>query len=342
MIELDSSLDFVLKSAGPRQFFLSGKYQLCVGERLVVGIPGNALLQPPEGFIASESGFYFFYLSGTGSVEEFSRTFSVETDVTELPMFLRRWYSEGEIFVDIDQVDWSAYVFVLGSCVSRDMFEFAEVPLAGYRARSSFGSIASLGFTVDEEALKVNQSDFQRRMVRGDLEKTNVALAHRSPGKAILVDLIDERLPLMESDRRLYTDSPELRATSLSLGGRRIDPYSTEYFERFEEGWKQFDAGVPTKTILLNRVHWSTKKEDGSHFPHLDEIARQNERLDRLYAIIETVCPRAIMIGPFPDQTFSSLSHKWGENPYHYCDELYKRVARGVEAVVEDKERPVQ
>lgn len=249
-------------------------------------------------------------------------------------MFVRRWYSSGEISIDLDQVDWAPYVFVLGSCVSRDMFEFSKVPLAGYRARSSFGSIASPPIDVDEDRLDKNQSEFQRRMVRGDLEKSNVGLVRRSPGRAVLVDFIDERLPLKRDDGYFYTDSPELRATALELGGTGLDPYSNEYYEKFEEGWKIFDQGVRDKTILVNRVYWAQSKEDGSVFANIDEIERQNEKLDRLYEIIERISPRVLFVGPFDDQLVSSVSHRWGENPYHYCDALYENVARDIESIL--------
>lgn len=54
--------------------------------------------------------------------------------------FVRRWYSVGDIKVKLRGCISEKYIFILGSCVSRDAFPSSR-NLAGYRASTGLGRV---------------------------------------------------------------------------------------------------------------------------------------------------------------------------------------------------------
>ena len=236
-------------------------------------------------------------------------------------MFLRRWYSDSAMFFNVDSIKWDNFIFVMGSCVSRDSFEFSGRPLAGYRARFSFSSLHSSPVQFDRRALEKNPSEFQRRMVEGDLAKTNVELASKAPGNYVLVDLIDERLPLQIDGQKRFTCSPEFRATDLAITGESLDVFSSAYFDLFEDGWRYFMTAMRHKSVILNKVFWATEAEGGEPLPNQELISRQNNKLSRLYDIISRYDRKPIFI-EYPTQLVAAKHHKWGQSPFHYGEDF--------------------
>lgn len=201
-------------------------------------------------------------------------------------MFLRRWYTDSDILFSIDGQSFKDAVFVMGSCVSRDVFDYLKTPLAGYRARFSYSTLHLPSVFCDKDLLALNPSPFQRRMVEGDLSKTNVGLAQLAAGSTILVDFIDERLPLSRAYCSAYTESPEYVATGLMRGKKSIDVFSESYFREFEKGWVFFSLALSHKILLVNQVYWATHSLEGTLLPDQNLIAKQNSKLQRLYEIV--------------------------------------------------------
>ena len=314
---LDSTVEFRLQPNENGILRIAGYYQLDANSLLVLGIPLLETGVQPEGFNRSEAGFYFRYLSGTGEKERFEFDLPWEGS-NEVNLFLKRWYTNSEIFFEIDGKSFSDYVFIQGSCVSRDLFELDRLKLAGYRARSSFASISSAPLQFDESALQQNPSDFQRRMVEGDLAKTDSKLAAAAPGNVVIVDLIDERLPVYECPSGVYTFSPEYQKTAIDLGGREVDPFSEQYFELFEAGWRKFVSELEEKVVLLNPVFWATHCEDGTELPDQGNIDRQNQKLERLYTAIQRMSPAVHLLEYDLSDFVAATDHKWGRSPFHF------------------------
>ena len=315
---LDSTVEFTLSTGEDGVLRLAGSYLLEAKSLLVLGIPFDQSDVQPEGFNRSDGGFYFKYLPGTGKTERFEYELRWPKG-RDVKCFLKRWYTDSEICFQIDGKSFSDYVFVQGSCVSRDLFEFDKLSLAGYRARSSFASISSPPIPYAESDLKQNPSDFQRRMVQGDLEKTDSKLATSAPGNIVMIDLIDERLPVYKCDSGIYTLSPEFQQTAIKLGGETVDPYSEQYFDLFESGWANFAAQINNKIILVNRVYWATHSEDGTELPDQSTIEKQNQKLERLYATIQKTSPTAHSLDYKPSDFVAATDHKWGRSPFHYA-----------------------
>ncbi|GAA1184324.1 DUF6270 domain-containing protein [Corynebacterium glaucum] len=317
---LDSAANFVVTPDEQGTFSISGSYMAAPGEKIVLGIGKDQLQDPPEGFIESSAGFFFIYLVGAGEVRRFEKTFRAG-NATHIRMFLRRWYSDSAMFFNVDSIQWDEFIYVMGSCVSRDSFEYSGLPLSGYRARFSFSSVTSPPVQFDRRALEKNPSEFQRRMVEGDLAKTNVELASKAPGNYVLVDFIDERLPLKINGQSRFTSSPELLATDLASTGESLDMFSPDYFDLFEEGWRHFMAAMNQKTVILNKVFWATEVEGGEPLPNYELILKQNGKLLKLYDIVSRGERKPVYI-EYPTQPVAAKNHKWGQSPFHFGEDF--------------------
>jgi hypothetical protein len=230
-------------------------------------------------------------------------------------------------------------VLILGSCVSRDILNFAEngqIKLADYFARSSIASIASDPCHLEESAYKSISSDFQRRMVRRDLCKTFLDdVTHHEDFDIILIDLIDERFDLYEmSPGSIVTISSEFLMTgALTSSDRSSERCIRSGSERHRELWKAgisrlftilAEHGVADR-VTVNKVFWADRLEDGTPLPEQDAQQRiaANDLLAWMYKELEqyVAAPRWMTFAE--SAMLGSPNHRWGIAPFHYSDVYY-------------------
>lgn len=231
-------------------------------------------------------------------------------------------------------------VLILGSCVSRDILNFAtkdEVVLAEYFARSSIASIASTPYELDEAGYARIASDFQRRMVRYDLEKNFLHEVAGARGfDLILIDLIDERFDLFEvAPGAVVTVSSEFLATgAVRPEDRAGERWIKSGSERHRALWK---AGIErlfsilaendiVDRVVVNKVFWADRMEDGAPFPGQEAEQRQaaNDLLAWMYQELDRRVP-ALGWLTFEDAMLTgSSNHRWGVAPFHYPDAYYR------------------
>ncbi|MCS0630972.1 DUF6270 domain-containing protein [Telluria mixta] len=230
-------------------------------------------------------------------------------------------------------------VLILGSCVSRDILNFAEkgtITLTDYFARSSLASIGSEPFRLEDDHYARISSDFQRRMVRRDLEKTLLHdLSTCQDVDIILIDLIDERFDLYEaSPGAVVTVSSEFLMTGLVTSkDRSSERWIRNGSERHRELWK---AGVDrlfallaehgmADRVVVNRVFWADRMEDGMPLPAQEEKQREtaNSLMAWMYGELERYVPERGWM-KFSDEVLrSNPAHRWGIAPFHYVDAYY-------------------
>src|SRR5688572_18437592 len=100
--------------------------------------------------------------------------------------------------------------FILGSCVTRDIFSIMKDPSPiTYYARSSLISIMGNPIPVEEEMLQLD-SAFQRRMVLQDFQKTIFDDLSTLKFDYFIMDFIDERFDLFQIGDSYVTRSVEL------------------------------------------------------------------------------------------------------------------------------------
>lgn len=250
---------------------------------------------------------------------------------SSIPMFIRGWYSQGPIYFKFDQVDDSRSIFVLGSCVSRDTFEVEKsLSLSGYRARTSFAGLHTPGISgVEQAQLNSNPSPFQRRMVFGDLTKDALNLVKHAAGDFVLVDFVDERIPLVTDGKTIFSESPEFIATNINFENlSKLEMKSPDYYRNFARGWIELMDSLGSKNILVNKIYWAVSNTLGEQLTPPEWISRENEKLNRLYSIVSALAPEIRWVEYPDDVIVADCHHRWGQAPFHYPQEFYKHQAK--------------
>ncbi|MGK3958291.1 DUF6270 domain-containing protein [Arthrobacter sp. R4] len=210
-------------------------------------------------------------------------------------------------------------VFIYGSCVSRDAFQFPhDMHLVDYVARSPLGSaFAEIPSALDFSTASISSS-FQRRMVEIDLKKELASILRHSEYDLLLLDLIDERIPLMNYEHSVVAYSSELQSTGVTAEENSLIGVGTDaYFARWLDGLSKLLAICPASKIVVNKVWWATTDSAGALLPNQGYINTNNAILERLYA----------ELGQYPEIRFieypanllvADAGHKWGAAPYHF------------------------
>lgn len=232
----------------------------------------------------------------------------------------------------INSEDISLKIFILGSCVSRDAFELSNSPeLVDYRARTALGSsFAPRTAISDSVDLNLNPSPFQRRMVESDIEKLLSATLSSAQFDFLLLDLIDERLPMIRHGDSYITSSPELHACGLKPSPEDlVEVGSEEYLCAFRAGIANLISVVPAERIIVNEVYWATRTSDGVEIGSQPWTAKNNAILKTLYN--ELRLQKGISFISYPESSFAAdPDHKWGVSPFHYGVQLAKQTIDGI------------
>lgn len=223
-------------------------------------------------------------------------------------------------------------IFIFGSCVSRDAF-VGDLKPHDYLARSSiasaFGSSCVAGLA--EVDLSAIASEFQRRMVAADLERTAVMALASTSYDYLLLDLIDERFDLAQLGDSFVTVSSELLKSGVKLPPREewLTQADERRMRRWRDGFRRLVQVVGEERIIVNRVFWATHDESGRELPKQAQIHAANIQLARMYGFIDAFEGiRAIDYAP--ELLVADSCHKWGISPFHYVTELYLHTLRSI------------
>jgi len=244
-------------------------------------------------------------------------------------------------------------VLILGSCVSRDILNFAgdgSVALVDYYARSSIASLGTSPAQLSTVYLNRIASDFQRRMVERDLSKEFLqsAAMHRNLD-FILIDLIDERFDLykMAKDSAVTISSEFLLTSFVSSRDRTSDKWIPSGSDQHRALWK---AGVEklfavlaqeglADRVIINKVFWTDQMQDGSPLPN-DKAGNHgaaNDLLAWMYSELEKHVPPPRWLS-FTDSALKcNPQHRWGPAPFHYSDAYYASAADQLRKLYADR-----
>ena len=245
-------------------------------------------------------------------------------------------------------------VLVVGSCVSRDTFEFLRpdcFTLQGYVARQSL--ISAFGPPADPHFdLSVLPSAFQRRMLEGDSRSSLPALVEELAAEVDLVlwDLVDERLGVLDHEGgAVSTDSVELRQARLE-GHAPSGPAgpafgSAEHLSRFTAVLPQWRDllerhGLLSRTILV-APPWAASTTTGEATPASFglEAERANEVTEAYLAAAVQVLSVPVLGRDLVDVR-GEAAHQWGQAPFHYDDATYLALAGQVAQTAQDLALP--
>lgn len=229
---------------------------------------------------------------------------------------------------------------ILGSCVSRDVFNFSSLEnslsLGNYTARSSLISIMSPPIPPEEILKKKLPSKFQQRMVEEDISSRFLKKIESFRQDFLIIDLIDERFDVLYLPK--YDSFITLSSELLNSGfepqkfGRIIKSGSETHRFLWQRSWEQFinvakEINV-LSNILINKVFWGKKLITGENIPGTSEkyTDMNNEYLQWMYSVIENDIPPDNIIETPKEYLVSDLNHQWGAAPFHYSDAYYLRV----------------
>jgi hypothetical protein len=225
-------------------------------------------------------------------------------------------------------------IFIYGSCVSRDAFNFLDDShdLIGYVARQSLISAMS-GQTklLPGEPL---DSAFQSKMVEGDLASNLVPAVeiHAENLDLLIIDMTDERLGVHKlPDNTFVTHSVELvrskRLNNLSpvpgtiqIGTERHTIFWQNAARKFYSKLDQL--GLRDKTLIIN-TPWAVESFEGTDVPGYRDFTteKMNRHLDDFANFIRGLGYRVVDMPT--SLAVSSAKHQWGIAPFHYGEPAY-------------------
>ncbi len=238
---------------------------------------------------------------------------------------------------------------IFGSCVTRDAFEYItneELVLVEYFARSSLASAYS-AMAFKDINLETITSNFQKRIVAADLNKTFSHFLDENEFDLLIYDPIDERFNLLRSKSgELCTLSNELLQTEIKMqkkNGEIIFSGTKQFYLLWEKGWNALIAQLDTlgkrDCLRINKVFWAIHSENGQDYLpsySLDGIKKENSFLETLYQrMAEDLHPNQFFIPK--DTIIGSDTHQWGRSPFHFVESYYQELITRLGSGVQDQ-----
>lgn len=238
-------------------------------------------------------------------------------------------------------------ITILGSCVSRDIFEFLDVDryeISQYFARTKVISQLSPPLMVDGEEVNL-QSDFQKRLVLNDLNKTEFDIISDESGDFCIIDYIDERFNFIKINDTCITKSNELmncgwlkerKYTEHQYFLRRNIWWVTDSNERLEDYLKLYLDKIlnyyKRKKVIIHKAYMLDYYLDKNgkirtfSKAHLVNNHKVNMMLKYMYDYTEYYLQKAKIID-ISEKYKADENHKWGLATMHYQKEYYYEAA---------------
>jgi hypothetical protein len=230
---------------------------------------------------------------------------------------------------------------IFGSCVTRDAFELGQ-PTSGahrvsvYLARTTINSCMSAPVPFKDLFASERQQKFEERCVIDDIFKRHFDALREKPFDYLLLDLVDERHPIIAIDGSYLCYSvPFLRmAEAFKLDPTKFErraPRDPRVIEetlanvpRFLERLSRI---IDLDRIILHEALWATNfiAADGQRkaFANAAEIARVNDVLAVYYARLKSATALRSIAVP-EDVRVADEKHRWTLEPFHYADIYYR------------------
>lgn len=240
---------------------------------------------------------------------------------------------------------------IFGSCVSRDVLEYQgsrKLEINNYIARQSLISAVSKSVEINENQLNID-SLFQKRMILYDFRKDTFQVLRENKGDYLMIDLIDERFPLVCIDNSYVTFSNELslsgyikspkimrckkssgllnfifRKTKWLIGQDKVDVYIHMFCNKLMEIYSQ--EQIVIHEVYLQNQYLDSKNQikdfDNNTIGYNNRI---NEYYRYLYQTLKKIMPHAYYI-LLSNNYVADEKHKWGLSSMHFQAEYYADV----------------
>lgn len=229
-------------------------------------------------------------------------------------------------------------ISIHGSCVSRDIFRFdkhEQFKVVNYIGRnsiisSSYPPVSSEVFNAVTDSHKL---PWEERMIYFDYKKTALDKLVADECDYLVIDLIDERFGILESDKGCLTYSQVLQRSSHlgELGSYKIRDVK-ENTDEFYDAYKRY-ATFLREHFDVNRIiiheaypvlNYISNDNQLTLFDS-DEIGKSKrlcQKIRRGYELLYELLPEAKVLR-MPPNTIAYENHAWGKAPVHYVDDYY-------------------
>ncbi|MBO9440136.1 hypothetical protein J7354_15880 [Sulfitobacter sp. R18_2] len=232
-------------------------------------------------------------------------------------------------------------VHILGSCASRDAFEFdfsEEFKVVDYTARTSLASLACLPKLVPSVLSEID-SPFQKRMVQRDMSKSFWSAVESYESGLIIVDLIDDRFRLnLFPNGAAHTVSAEYAKArhawpkgKFRTLGRETNEYLTLWLRGVNQLQKKLNSHGNLQ-LLVNCVYYTATNNNS--IDDMSNIDGMNEYLSRAYGFLRQAFGESAMLTYPKEALESDMNHKWGLAPFHYSTKTYMHLINSLSSRV--------
>ncbi|WP_150110280.1 DUF6270 domain-containing protein [Kocuria sp. UCD-OTCP] len=228
-------------------------------------------------------------------------------------------------------------VFIIGSCVSRDTYNFLsrDFTLEKYVARQSFISAYSTPTALSGD-IGLN-SVFQARRVEWDFASSlpNDLRTARPGIDLVLMDLVDERSGVLVNKEtgEAVTSSWELNKseiiTEMPSTFQHVSFGEPEHYALWSESATHLardleSLGLLHRTLVIG-IPWADKTEQGGVTSSKYDAAWWQEASREYYECLHSLGLLIIRDTGVPVR--SSQTHRWGEEVFHYSESVYRHLA---------------
>lgn len=258
---------------------------------------------------------------------------------------------EGDNQEQIKKID------IFGSCVTRDVFTYEikdSIKLGEYIARQSVTTIFASPVVYEDREIEKLDSNFQKRMLRNDLEKTTFEKLRTSRGDFIVIDFIDERFHTVKFRDTYLTYSAELMMSEYLEGKKYYVLDKRKWLNRhivfkmhdkiamFAE---ELEKIYGKRGIIIHRAMIKDEYLDDKRClqkfpkPYLEDNKKTNELLNDMYNELEKKLTKPHVID-ISDLYYADEKNKWGLATMHYQEEYYLDVAKKIKEIIQMKKPP--
>ncbi len=240
-------------------------------------------------------------------------------------------------------------VLIYGSCVSRDPFDHPILRNSGIKIEaylSKSGIVSQASPPLKKEITVPSGADFLSRMVKMDALKLAADQMKQHKADWLILDFIDDRLPLIRVDDTYFTASRGFEQSQLArdVSGERIDPISPDFFPKWASSFSKFaeyikEAGFNGEKIILHRSWWARLFLENNKInlyskDVLQNCHRNNVFLKSAYAEVKKHFPKCRDIEIPSNLILSDAKHKWGADPYHYVREYNEFFCKKIISII--------
>lgn len=238
---------------------------------------------------------------------------------------------------------------IIGSCVTRDAFEFEPnlIDISGsYFPRTSLISMMSPPISIEHTTLS-SENQWLKWVILNDYNKSTLAQVKSKKPDFIFIDLIEERYDLIKLGNSYLTRSDELlKVNPLSKGpdydsilGSTSDETTLLFYEKAKLFCERINSDFPESTVIIHDARYSNYYRDNGVIRQFDVIrchknAIMNAKLSSHINFLQKNISRIKTIRIDNEISLASKEHKWGLSPFHYIDEYYLAFMKEVKNLV--------